>query len=235
MNNELKRDLKVAKLWYYNFRYSIYFPIFLPSVAAIVCLIVIFAFVLPQIQSWFSLQDEIKATEGRIQTIKDNISYLQVVDGQTVDADFHTATLALPAEKDFMGILNVISDAASSSNVALQDYSFTPPSVTKKNAGAATTTTTTDPSTVGMTPVRVSLVVEGKIGAVNDFVNNIEKKLPLAEVKEVDFGETKAQIVINFYTRSFPDITLANGDTINVLNQSDRILLQKLRTQSASE
>ncbi len=234
MNNELKRDLKVVKLWYYNFRYSIYFPVFFPSVAVIICLIVIMAFVLPQIQSWFSLQDEIKATEGRIQTIKDNISYLQVVDGQSVDADFHTATLALPAEKDFMGILNVISDAASSSNVALQDYSFTPPTVNKKSA-ATTTTTSTDASTVGMTPVRVSLVVEGKITGVNAFVKNIEKKLPLAEVKEVDFGETKAQIVINFYTRSFPDISLANGETINVLSQSDRILLQKLRAQSSSQ
>lgn len=234
MNNELKRDLKVVKLWYYNFRYSIYFPVFFPSVAVIICLIVIMAFVLPQIQSWFSLQDEIKATEERIQTIKDNISYLQVVDGQSVDADFHTATLALPAEKDFMGILNVISDAASSSNVALQDYSFTPPTVNKKSA-ATTATTSTDASTVGMTPVRVSLVVEGKIAGVNAFVKNIEKKLPLAEVKEVDFGETKAQIVINFYTRSFPDISLANGETINVLSQSDRILLQKLRAQSSSQ
>lgn len=232
MNNQLRRELKNAKLWYYNFRYSVYFPIVVPSSAVVTCILIVLLFVVPQVQGLVSLQGEINATQARIKTMKDNISYLQVVDPQTVDNDFKTATAALPADKDFVGVLNAIAASAVDGNVSLQDYSFSPASSAVQSIHSVSGKSQTDVSVNGMTPVQVSLVVIGTVDEVNGFIRGIEKRLPLAEVKEAEFNQGKAQVVISFYTRAFPKVKLSNGQTVNVLNATDKKLLQKLRTQN---
>jgi hypothetical protein len=235
MNNQFRRELKVAKVWYYNFRYSIYFPVVVPSSAIGICLLIIVVFILPQMQNWFSLQAEIRATQTRIQTIKDNISYLQVTDAQSIDSDFNTAIAALPANKEFIGILGAISTAASANNVSLQDYSFAPAIASVQSGGAANDGAKQDISANGMTPIQVSLVIQGDVESINGFIQEIEKRLPLSEVKEADFNQGKAQIVVSFYTRAMPKLKLSNSSNINTLTAKDRALLQKLKLQNEGQ
>ncbi len=232
MNNQFRRELKVAKVWYYNFRYSIYFPIVVPSSAIVICLLIIVVFIVPQLQNWFSLQAEISATQSRIKTLKDNISYLQITDSQSIDADFNTAIAALPANKEFIGILGAISAAASVNNVSLQDYSFSPAIASVQSVGPANDGVKQDISANGMTPIQVSLVVQGDVDSINGFIQEMEKRLPLSEIKEADFNQGKAQIVVSFYTRSFPKLKLSNSASINTLSAKDRALLQKLKSQN---
>ena len=233
MNNQLRRELKIAKIWYYNFRYSIYFPVVIPSSAIGICLLMILLFVVPQVQNWVSLQDEIHATQARIETLKSNISYLQSLNTEILNTDFNTAIAALPADKDFVGILDAIANSAITSKVAVQDFSFTPASAATQKVTVVKGADNNDVSVNGMTPIQISLVVQGAVDNVNNFIKGIEKRLPLAEIKEADFNQGKAQVLISFYTRSFPKVRLENDQTVNVLSDKDKALLKKLRSQNS--
>ncbi len=232
MNNELKFDIKQFRVLYLTFRYSQYFPVVLPSAIIIFCVIIVLLFFVPQIDSWFSIQDEIKQTQERISKAKDNLELLQSSNTQNVDADFYAATSALPAQKDFAVILTALTNAASVAEITMDDFSFALGEVSQDSEASESAGTRKVAQVVtsenGMFPVRVSITAGGTLTGVNAFVREIEEKLPLTQVENVDFTEGKAQVTLAFFTRPFPEIILNETEPISLLTPQDKQMLQKL-------
>lgn len=239
MNNELKLDARNIKVLYLTFRYSPYYPIAVPSAIIFICLLAVWIFLVPQIQSWFSLRGEIDATQQRIRTIKNNINFMQLLNGEAVDSDYQIATNALPAEKDFTGILTAISNAAASSGLQLQDYSFSLGTVSRKedtvpapNIDPAAPPVPNIPveEMNSLTPINLGITVEGTMANITAFTQALEKKIPLSQVRGVQFSDERAQIDIAFYTKRLPDFQMDTSSPVNVLTEEDKQLLQELRS-----
>src|SRR3989344_4244037 len=121
-----RRPLIYRSIWIYYFKYKDT-VIFTVSVFSLIILISVFLFwkvILPQVQSWFSIQNEVAATRERIKNIQDNIALLSNLNSAELDQYFATSVAAFPPDKDYFGILSAVSSSAIETNVSLEDYSF---------------------------------------------------------------------------------------------------------------
>ncbi len=229
MDNELKFDIKKMRVSYLSFRYSHYFPVIIPAVLVLSFLMILWLFFIPQVQSWFSIQDEIKFTQERIENIKENIQVLEFSNVQTVDQDFITARTALPSDKDFATILATLSTSASVAKITLDDFSFSLGKISSKDA---TISAQQDPSIIiednGTIPVRVVVTAGGTVNDINTFVREIERRLPITEVISVDYSEGKGQVALSFFTKPFPDIVFNDTQPLKELNAEERQMIRKL-------
>jgi hypothetical protein len=180
-------------------------------------------------QNWFSIQAEVATTKEDISIIKQNIQFMQSSNPQQIDNNLQVSAKALPFSKDFAGILVAIRDGATSANVTTQDYNFTIGDIVKKQSKQ----TSPIPQPViqtenGLTPISLYVVVEGSADKLANFIKEIETRLPLATIKTVEFAEDRAQIGISFYTKDFPKIHINDTATVNILNASDKKIIDTL-------
>lgn len=218
MNNQIKYVIKKIKLYYFSFKYSKYYPVAVPAVLITISILIFFTFVFPQIQSWFSVRDEVEITRGRIDAIHKNILFLGNTNQSSVDTDFQHAVQALPSEKGFLGILRGISKSAALSSISLHDYNFSLGTVNtgKKNVPSA------------LTPITITLDFEGTVSSVSSFVSELETKLPLVTLKALDFSNGKGEIILFFYVKPFPVLSTKDSDPVNIIAKNDQELLQRL-------
>lgn len=220
MDNQVKFHLRRLLLYYYNFRYSAYFPVMMPILIISIGLLTFILFILPQMNNLFSVQEEVQATQSRIAVMRENNRFLSNLNKADIDRDFTVATEALPSNKDFIGILNAISKAALSSNVSLGDYDF------------FLGTVNTDTSEKNVNPdadlVNISLKIDGNITDINNFMLEIEKKLPLAEIKTVNFSDNTAEVLLVFHVKPLPDLDINYSDQLEYYSQSERNMLKKV-------
>lgn len=236
MNNELKFQLRKAKISLFSFRYSPYFGVFMPIVSFVVCLLLIFFFIIPQLQSWFSVQSEIDATTLRIQNIKANALQMEQSNTQTIEKTFGISTQALPATDNFTNILAAIANAAQESQIALEDFNFSLGEVVQKEEVAEGTGEVVDQPIPNAAPVgdyklvNIQLESKGTGNRIQNFIHAIEKELPLIEVKTVKVADNRTIIDLNVYTRALPLITVNDTEILSPLSEEEKKLLTELET-----
>lgn len=220
MNNQIKYYLRRFVLYYYNFRYSFYFPIAMPIFISVIGAFVFILFILPQITNWFSVQEEVDATQARINMMRQNSRKLESLNRLDVDRDFVVVTEALPSEKNFMGILNAINQAALNSNVSLSDYEFSLGTVSsiKKNKEVS----------IVSTPININISIDGNVDDVNNFMFEIEKKLPIAEIKTINFSNNSGEILLVFYVKPQSNLDINYSDPIESYTQDERSVIQNI-------
>ena len=224
MNNQIKYLLRKITLEYYSLRYSPYFPVITPVLFILVAMLIFWQLIVPQFYSWFSIQNEIDATNRKINVIRQNIAYLETLDKYPVDKDYLIAVSALPSDLDYIGILNSITDASYASNVTLNDYEFTLGQISKidKNIQAA----------LSPTEIFIGLAVEGNMENVSRFLLEVEHNLPMTEVKNLNYTDGKGEILLTFYLLQQPDIQYTYSDPITPLNQDEHRVMQLLHQWS---
>ncbi len=220
MNNELRYFIRNFLLNYNEFRTSSYYPIIFPAVISLVSIILFGVFVLPHLQDWFSIQAEIEQTQKKITVMKENGRLLQNIDTVLINDEYAIATKALPHEKDFISILETIGQAALKSNVQVNDYSFSIGKISDEKK-------TVDVETINSTEITLTLF--GTVNDVVSFVDTIERSLPLAEVKGIEYSGDKAKVRIVFFVKIFPDVKIDTSVPLTQLSQKDKELLNILR------
>jgi hypothetical protein len=232
MNNDIFFGQNSFRFYYYRFKDSAYYPLSIVVVTIVVCVFLIFRVVIPQIGNWFSIQSEIAATSQRIDILKSNINYMNNLDRGQLASDLDTATRALPPAKDFGSILNAIAASAVKAGVSLDDYSFQVGSISTSSAAAKKNNTALKD---GISTVQLSVNLSGAIGGVRDFLDEVEQKLPLAEVVGLEMDNKNAIVDIQFYQKDFPKIVFQDEQPLAALSDKHRALLQQLSGwQSAS-
>lgn len=230
----MKSDIWIGKkgfrYWYYRGRDSQYYPMALVGVAILICFFLIFYVIIPQLNSWFSIRQEVIATRARITTLQNNITFMDNLNKAELNTQLRTASQALPPEKDFGTMLDVLSNAAATSGVSLNDYAFQVGNI------ATSSSQLSDVRYKGVSSVKISLVVSGKIERIRRFISAVETSVPISEVINIDGNGENISLGIQFYQKPFPTMQLSGDTALTPVSAAKIGLLQKLSTwKNASE
>lgn len=180
-------------LLYYRYKDT---PLFAASISILLLLVSFVLFlkvILPQLQNWFSIRDEVAASRQRIKTLTDNQLYITSVNTTDLDTNFKIAASALPFEKDYTGILNAINAATITTGATLDDYSLKVGNLSTKSAQLK-----------GENSISLELSIQGSLDVLVAFLDEIYRKVPLAEVVDVQYNEGNSTIGLLFYYDILP-------------------------------
>ena len=104
-NSSVKVDLNKAIIISVLKRHMDYL---LPIFVIASCFLILFFIIAPQFKSYLSSKEEFEVEAGKLNTLKNNYNFLTNLDDKKNDQDFKILSAALPANKDFTGIINAI-------------------------------------------------------------------------------------------------------------------------------
>jgi Tfp pilus assembly protein PilO len=210
------------RFYYYRYKDSSYYSILLFVVIFLVCLALFFNLIIPQFRNWFSIRGEVMATQERISVLKSNIQFMNAIDKSELNSELQIALTAIPSERDFMLILNSLSEAAVHSVISLDDFNFQVGDIdSSKNK-------TVDPTYQDLSVIRISLVAHGQFENIKRFVQEIGAKLPLSEIVTMNGSNGGVAITMQFYQKSLPKITMKDDEPLSDVPLTKKELLKKL-------
>lgn len=195
------------------YRYKAYV---VPFITVLICMALFIWVIIPQVQGYFDQQSQIQTEQAQIATLKSNIALLSSSNSTTLNQQTRVVSDALPQQKDFVGILNAVSNASIISGIILGDYSFPVGNLDEVNTVNQTT------------GIQVVLNITGSLPNTRKFIAALKSQLPLADVTEVRIGESAATITALFYYLPSPKLTLNVGDPLPSLSKKDLNLLTNL-------
>lgn len=201
-------------LYYRNKTYII--PVFIFMIA----IMLTFFAVIPQIRDYFVLKNEEKNITEKIKIINNNASILSTLNEEELNRKLQAATLALPVEKDFGGILRAIGLASIDANVTLGDFSF---QVGSLSVGATKIT--------NALPIEIALTVNDNVLGSRRFLNELSRRLPLSEITSIRVSELSTNITVIFYYKPIPRLIFNPSEEIKALSQKESSLLEELSPQ----
>lgn len=210
------------RIVYFRYKDSVYFLFVVMIVVISVCIVLLFRVVIPQVQDWFSITNEVEATRKRLATINNNIALITTLNKETLNNQLAISTEALPFEKDFGSIVNALSDAAITAGVSLDDYSFQPGNIASVSGKLIA------PGKKDVSFIKVTISVGGDAKHVQAFLQHINETLPLSEITSVAGDAQQTNITLHFYQKQFPPITFRDDEPLVPLSVSDTTFVQQL-------
>jgi Tfp pilus assembly protein PilO len=212
------------QLLYYRFKDTSYYHITVSLGIMVVCLLLVVSVILPQLQHWFSINNEIAATRDRIATIQQNMNFLSSLNSRTLNRNYETVQRALPLQNDFTGIMNSIALSAVKSGISLQSYDFEPGELgfTAQNGPA-------------IQESKLTIAVNGDVLALEQFISELLQKLPLVSISSLTLQGTTGNLNLAFYYKRPPQIPLQETVPLPQLSSEENELIASLEEwQSAS-
>lgn len=228
MNKEVMLGQKSWKFYYFRYKDTPYYSLAIFFVTIFVCILLIISIIIPQVENWFSIRNEVIALQDKIRRINQNINILNSIDTQNTQAQLQIATAALPADKDFAPIVNAISDSALKSGAVLEDYTFQTGSMEQSRIQVNNIINKNNAKTTFTTSVTVTL--NGDLSRVKKFITNLENKLPLSGITKINNTKEYTIVNIDFYQKQYPKITVKEDELIIPINAEQNELIGKLST-----
>ena len=222
MKKDNKFGINELRFLYFRYKDSPYFLLGIISLIVISSFILFLQLVVPQIQSWFSIRNEILRTSNRIEIINRNIAHMKAQNQTVLDNQVEMATNALPIEKDFGTVISALSDSALNAGVSMEDFSFQVGKVASVEGQL---------NSFGqkeLSIVKVIVVLTGSINNIRIFLSQVQNKLPLSEVTEVHGDIISTIATIQFYQKKFPEIVFKDDVPIRSFSSKQLSLLDKL-------
>lgn len=214
---------KGFRYWYYRFRDSHYYALGVMAITIIVCSALVFNVILPELSNWFSIRQEVIATQDKISILQNNIGFMNTLDRNTLNQQLDTVAAGLPPQKDFGGMLDSISSAAFASGVSLNDYNFQVGSIASGSGQL------TDVRYQGLAVIKIILVVNGSLDNVRRFIASLEKSVPLAEVTNIDGNGENVSISVQFYQKPFPNVDVTGSQPFEQITAEKLAVIQTLQ------
>lgn len=222
---DLNKDLKDIHLninsTTFNILYRKYKSFVLPFLIIIVCLILLFIVIVPQVQAVLDAKEKEKIEKQKLEVLKNNYNLLLNMDINKLNTDFELLSKTLPSGKDFAGIINSISDKSVKTGVKIGDFEFTVGNISKNTEGA-----------IGFPSIQITLEVAGEPESVLSFVKQLYKSMPLCEITTIEQGGKSARIKIQFFYKVFPQGPISNELPITVFSSTDTSLINELSNWS---
>ena len=208
------------QLPYYIIKYK---KFLVPLMFVLLAIFMIFVIIIPQFSTLSSLNQQISAQEEQLATLKNSISVVSSQSDETLDDQVNTATLALPTGKDVSKIFSALSAAAASSGTIIEEFSL---SVGGIYGRAARFTSTV----VGTPSLSVAARVQGPSPKdLTNFAKELQKTLPLAEVKKMDISDGLASFQVNFFYKPVDLSVIAKQENVVAPGQSSINLLNQFK------
>lgn len=224
MDKDVYWGKKSLRFWYLRYKDSPYYLLGWIVLSFITCFILATYFVLPQLQSWFSIREEVIKTRERITNINNNITYMSSLDRSVLNSQLEVAVTALPTEKNFDAILNAVSDASLESGVSLGDFVFQVGEVASPSAQPVSA------NTAGLSTTRVSITVTGNPARVQRFLQELQENLPLSEVMSLEGNQQSATLNVQFYQKPLAPYALKADEPIVPVSAENAVTLERLST-----
>lgn len=211
--------------------YNRYKSYILPVVIMVCSLVLFITFIIPQVQHFLSLGNEENTAREKITLLESNIDFLSSLDEKNLDAQLQTVVSALPAEKDFVGVMSAISQASAIAGVAVGDFSF---QLGDLSLVPSDSSPTVNETVVATRPaIEIVLNINGGIDAGKRFIKELSNRLPLSEIRQVEISEKSSNIIVEFYYKPFPKIRFEEASKLSPLSQTDLSLIEKLSSMES--
>ncbi len=175
--------------------YSTHKKYLTPILMIVVSIILVFAALIPQLNDLFTTLSRRSEEMRKLQIEKNNLTILNNINEDNLNAQLVTSLRALPSTKDFESVLTTISVAAGKSAVSLGNFEFKVGDLSKSVAGS------------GEFPsLGITLIVNDGAQGTNRFLTSLAQSLPLSEVKSIDINGNYSTLAIAFYYKSSPVI-----------------------------
>jgi len=181
--------------------------------------------VVPQFQQYLSLQDELRTQTQKLNVLKTNYIFLANLDETKSAADFSALSLALPAGKDFAGIMNAVSYASAKTGVVVGDFEF---SVGSLSDNTVMQGVSAYPS------IKIDINLIGNTQAIVQFIQELYKTAPASEVTSIKTGGNSGSISILFYYKPFSQQNVNDSAPITVLSARDLSLITSVSSWNNS-
>ncbi|MBI2028730.1 MAG: hypothetical protein HYT07_03935 [Candidatus Levybacteria bacterium] len=222
MENRVNTDIQSLKIIYNRNKYFI-----VPTIVVFVCLALVILVIIPQIKTLFVVQEEARNASQKLSTLRNNLGTLENLDVGLLESQLRTSTLALPINKDFGGILNAIFFASQKTGVRIGRFSF---AVGELTQGEQEEEQEEEQKEEGSTSTGLTVTLDSDIGAVNSFITEIQKTLPLSEIGSVTTDSNSSTVTLLFYYKVLPVASLLKNLTINSISQEKLSLLSKMES-----
>lgn len=211
MNEKINPDLNSLK-----FIFSKNKPYILPIIIMLVSLILFFQFVIPQFRALNVTRKEALDASAKLEALKTNLDILTNINGETLDSQFRILTLALPLNKDFIGILNSVRSTAQKTGANLGSFSFSVGDISKFENGD------------NFPVVKLSIPINAEIAVMNNFIEIIGKTVPLSDVYSVKVGEVSSMVNLSFYYKPLDTSNYSQDVRISPISQKGLALINQL-------
>lgn len=201
------------RILYFRFK-----PYLISSGVILVCIILFFEFIIPQVSNWFALRDEVIAEQQKIDVLSQNLNIITKINNSTLDKDIQVTTIALPSEKDFAAILNAVSNAATAANVSLGDYSFQVGNLSDTAIGSQTN-------------LQLILSIKGGIADVERYIQSLKTQVPLSDVTNIQINSASSSTLTTvFYFKPFPQLAFNSVTPLIGITAQDDQLISSLQS-----
>lgn len=212
-NGKVSIDELVIKALYYRFKDFI-----VPVSTIGICILLWMFLIIPQIQSWLTMRDQVAGDSDKLTVLKQNLQTITSLDDKTLDANLDLASRALPTDKDFVGVLRAISSAAAAAGSILGDYSFQIGDLTGSSQAKQ-----------AQQPLQLTISLKGDLSTAKRFVEEIKSQLPLSDVTEVSVNTNGTlAVTLVFYYAPLPKITFDDTVPLVTLSKKDQEVLKLL-------
>ncbi len=221
VNTKVSLDQLVIKALYYRYKLFI-----VPVSTIFVCAILFFFLVIPQIQSFFAMRDEIAGDSQKLSTLKQNLQIISKLDDAQLDTYVTVASNALPTDKDFAGVLQAISSAAAKAGTILGDYSFPIGDLVGVNGKAQQ----------AQLPMQLSITLRGDMITGKVFIEELKNQLPLSDTSAISVNSNGTlSLTVTFYYAPLPKIAFDDSVPLVTLAKKDEEVLKLLNLTNASD
>lgn len=211
MNEKINADLKSLK-FIFNKNRSYVFPV----VIILISVILFFQFVIPQFGVLLKVRKEASEASLKLKTLKKNLDVLTNINEEVLDSQLTILSLALPLNKDFIGILNSVYFTAQKTGVNLGSFSL--------KIGDLAQSKNDDNFPV----VKLSTPINSSVTAISSFIEAIDKTIPLSEVYLVKVGNISSMISLSFYYKPLGASNYSQDARISPISQKGLTLVSQL-------
>jgi Tfp pilus assembly protein PilO len=150
-----------------------------PIVTVLIVILGTAALLVPEINSLVELRQSQKNALTKLSTTQKKYDQFQQMRGDDIDELYELSTSALPMHKPYYEVLSSISLLANTTGVVIGDFDLDPGSLATKAA---------ETHKEGYVSLSTSLQVNGTAEQVTSFVQQLQKSLPLIEVKQIQIS-----------------------------------------------
>lgn len=168
----------------------------LPLTIVLVCIMLVFLFIIPQIQQINNDNAELKDIQAQTQVLQDNAKFLSSINEVEQEKQVDAATKALPSEKDFAGMLYAIRNASAKAAIGLGDFTLRIGDLSEK------TTQQKTPS------VSIEIDIAGGPQDAQRFIEALAKTSPVSQVIEVSSSQKTTTLSVQFYYKPVTTLSL---------------------------
>ena len=193
-----------------------------PGVFISLSFFIIFGIIIPQVSSISEENKTISAKQQEVDSLAQTLRLLSSLNKNEVLSNLSTTTKTLPTGKDISLIFTALTSAVAESGVNIRDFSLRIGRLYGKVEEVATTFGVPEVEVI----VRVS--ASSSSGFVN-FSKELQKRLPLSEIKKIDTNGIDGAYELSFYYKPHDISKISSQTTVTPLSQSDLNLINQLR------